>query len=211
MGERRRLRDEIRAILDAVRGAPGSRGVRNGAFFAILAETGARVNALRTLDGPTASDAIGRLRIFLHDKGKAEPREVELSHTASEALRAYAAAFNRRAGLHGWRVRVHLGEPGMVWRNSPRGCWSDQDVRATLRTACVTAHGSRATPHAFRRAFATDAASVLPRHIVAQAGGWKGLERLDDHYVQPRPQTIWDKLDGPSTRTSARPERGGTG
>ena len=50
------------------------------------------------------------------------------------------------------------------------------------------------TPHALRRAFATDAASVLPRHTVAQAGGWKGLERLDDHYVQPRNATIREKL-----------------
>jgi integrase len=186
---------EIRAVLDAVGGARGYHGARNAAFFTILAETGARVNALRTLD---AADCFqmpsGRLRIFLYDKGKAEPREVELSHMASEALRAYAAAFNRVAGLCRWRVRVHLGESGAVWRNSPRGCWSDHDVRATLRAACATAHVCEVTPHAFRRAFATDTASVLPRHIVAQAGGWKGLERLDDHYVQARPQTIWAKL-----------------
>jgi integrase len=186
---------DIRAILDAVGGAPGYQGVRNGAFFTILAETGARVNALRTLD---AADSFqmpsGRLRIFLHDKGKAEPREVELSVAASEALVAYAAAFNRVAGLCRWRVRIHLGESGAVWRNSPRGCWSDRDVRATLRAACVAAHVPEVTPHAFRRAFATDTASVLPRHVVAQAGGWKGLERLDNHYVQTRPQTIWAKL-----------------
>jgi hypothetical protein len=59
------------------------------------------------------------------------------------------------------------------------------------------------TPHALRRAFATDAASLLPRHTVAQAGGWQGVERLDDHYVQPRPATILRKLDrsrGETTR-----------
>src|SRR5262249_28054803 len=42
---------EIRALLDALGAAPGYRGTRNLAFFSILAETGARVNALRNLDG----------------------------------------------------------------------------------------------------------------------------------------------------------------
>ena len=50
--------------------------------------------------------------------------------------------------------------------------------------------------YVLRRAFATDATSVLPRHTVAQAGGWHGLERLDDHYVQPRGTTIREKLAG---------------
>ena len=58
------------------------------------------------------------------------------------------------------------------------------------------------TPHALRRAFATDAASVLPRHTVAQAGGWKGLERLDDHYVQPRGDAIRAKLNRQEGRSA---------
>ncbi len=49
-------------------------------------------------------------------------------------------------------------------------------------------------PHALRRAFASNAASVLPRHVVARAGGWQGLERLDDHYVQARDARIGAKL-----------------
>src|SRR4051794_25577712 len=85
---------QIRDVLGAVGRAPGYVGIRNRAFFQILAETGARVNALRQLDG---ADCVrmpnGRLRIFLHEKGKAEPREVELSHDAADKLRAYAAAF----------------------------------------------------------------------------------------------------------------------
>ena len=175
---------------------PGYLGARNRAFFLILAETGARVNALRRLDGTDCVEMPnGRLRIFLHEKGKAEPREIELSRDAASALRAYAEAFNYHAAVRRWRVRVRLGEPGPVWRNSPRGCWSYDDILATLRAGCSAAEVPPFTPHALRRAFATDAASVLPRHTVAQAGGWKGLERLDDHYVQPRGATIREKLD----------------
>jgi hypothetical protein len=91
-------------------------------------------------------------------------------------------------------VRIWLGEPGPVWRNSARGCWSYDDILATLRAGCIAAEVPPFAPHALRREFATDAASVLPRHTVAQAGGWKGLERLDDHYVQPRSVTIHGKL-----------------
>jgi integrase len=187
---------EIRAILDAVDAEPGYRGARNLAFFTILAETGCRVNALRTLDGADCVEMpTGRLRIFLHEKGKAEPREIELSREAAGAVHAYMAAFNRHAALRRWPLRVQLGAAGAVWRNSARGCWSENDLRATLRVGCVAAEVPTLTPHAFRRAFATDAASVLPRHTVARAGGWQGLERLDDHYVQPRAATILAKLD----------------
>jgi integrase len=186
---------QIRDILDAVGHAPGYVGIRNRAFFQILAETGARLNALRQLDG---SDCVqmpnGRLRIFLHEKGKAEPREVEVSRDAADVLRSYAAAFNYLAAFRLWPVRVRLGEPGPIWRNSSRGCWSSEDIRETLRAGCHAAEVLEITPHALRRAFATDAASVLPRHTVAQAGGWKGLERLDDHYVQPRGDAIRAKL-----------------
>jgi integrase len=186
---------QIQDVLDAVGRAPGYRGARNRAFLTILAETGARVNALRQLDGADCIEMLsGRLRLFLHEKGKAEPREVELSRDAAVALRAYADAFNYLAAVRRWCARVRLGEPGPVWRNSPRGCWSYDDILDTLRAGCSAAEVPPFTPHALRRAFATDAASVLPRHTVAQAGGWKGLERLDDHYVQPRGAEIRDKL-----------------
>ena len=187
---------QIRDVIDAAGRESGYRGARNRAFFTILAETGARVNALRQLDGADCVEMpSGRLRIFLHEKGKAEAREIELSHAAAAALRFYAEAFNYLATFRRWRERICLGEQGPVWRNSPRGCWSYHDILATLRAACQTPEAPTLTPHALRRAFATDAASVLPRHVVAQAGGWKGLERLDDHYVQPRGATIAEKLD----------------
>ena len=187
---------EVVDILEALGHAQGYIGLRDHAFFAILAESGARVNALRLLDG-TDCVAVpsGRLRIFLHEKGKAEPREVELGHRTAGLLRSYAEAFNYLAAARRWRLRVRLGEPGAVWRNSGRGCWSYVDVRHRLRVACVAAGVEEFTPHALRRAFATDAASLLPRSVVAQAGGWQGLERLDDHYVQPHAAMIWDKLE----------------
>jgi integrase len=196
---------QIRDVLDAMAHAPGYRGLRNRAFVQILTATGARVNALRELDGADCFEMPnGRLRIFLHEKGKAEPREVELSREAAGAVRAYAEAFNYHAAVRRWDARARLGEPGPVWRNSSRGCWSYADILATLRAGCVMAEVPPFTPHALRRAFASDAASVLPRHTVAQAGGWQGLERLDDHYVQPRDATIREKL----SRSARRSDQG---
>lgn len=187
---------EVRAVIEAVSVRPGYRGARNRAFFLILAETGCRVTALRTLDGTNCLEMpSGRLRLFLYEKGKAEPREVELSRSAVAALREYEAAFNLMAAIRRWTVRIQFGHPGAIWRNSGRGCWSEADVRHTLRDGCTSARVPALTPHAFRRAFATDAASVLPRHTVARAGGWQGLERLDDHYVQPRAEIIAAKLN----------------
>jgi integrase len=197
---------QVRDVLEAVGRAPGYLGARNRAFFLILAETGARVNALRQLDGTDCVEMpSGRLRLFLHEKSKGERREVELSRAAADALRVYAEAFNYLAAVRRWPVRVRLGETGAIWRNSPRGCWSDADIRATLRAGCSAAEVPSFTPHAFRRAFATDAASVLPRHTVARAGGWEGLERLDDHYVQPRIGAIRAKLTR-QEHDDARPE-----
>ncbi len=186
---------QVADALDALGREPGYLGLRNRAFFLILAETGGRVNALRELDGVDCIEMpSGRLRIFLHEKGKGEPREVELGRAATDAVRAYAEAFNYHAAVRRWPARVRLGEPGPIWRNSSRGRWSVDDIRRTLRAACLAAEVPPFTPHALRRAFATDAASVLPRHTVALAGGWQGLERLDDHYVRPRGWAIRDKL-----------------
>ena len=79
-------------------------------------------------------------------------------------------------------------------RNDVGRRWGYASVAETLRSGCERAGVPEFSPHALRRAFASDAASLLPRHIVAQAGGWKGRDRLDDHYVQPCETTIWEKL-----------------
>jgi integrase len=187
--------DDITALLGASRLQPGYLGLRNYTFFLILAETGTRVNALRMLDGGDCVEMpSGCLRLFLHEKGKAEPREVELSRAAADSLRAYVRAFNRLAVAHRWATRIRLGEPGPIWRNSRRGRWSYEKLCVSLRAACDAAEVPSITPHALRRAFATDAASVLPRHVVALAGGWQGLERLDDHYIHPRDAVLWQKV-----------------
>jgi integrase len=186
---------QVRDVLDAIGRASGYPGLRNRAFLTILAETGARVNALRLLDGTDCFEMPnGRLRIFLHEKGKGEPREIEVSREAADGVRAYAEAFNYHAAVRRWPVRVRLGERGPIWRNSTRGRWSYDNILATLRAGCIASEIPPFTPHALRRAFATEAASVLPRHTVARAGGWQGLDRLDDHYVRPRSTTIREKL-----------------
>lgn len=141
---------EIRDVLDAVGRAPGYVGLRNRSYFAILAETGARVNALRLFDGQDCVEMPnGRLRIFLHEKGKAEPREVEPSRTTADALRAYAEAFNYLAATRRWGVRVQLGKPGAVWRNSPRG--SRGAAVRPARTTPRVRHGRRECPAAPHR------------------------------------------------------------
>lgn len=187
---------DISAVLGSVGSAPGFTGRRNRAFFGILAATGCRVNALRELDG---GDWLvlpnGRMRIYLHEKGKVERREVELSREAARDLMEYTAAFNRLVASRRWKNRVECGKPGAVWRNTAGSRWGYASVLKTLKDGCIHASVPEFAPHALRRAFASDAASRLPRHVVAQAGGWKGLERLDDHYIQPHETTIWEKLN----------------
>jgi len=187
--------DEVQAVLRALGETPGYLGLRNWCFFSILAASGARVNALRELDGADCVEMpSGRMRIFIHDKGKHEPREVELSRELTATLQAYVAEFNAYAARRAWKVRIRIGQPGAVWRNSGRGHWSYYDIRQTLAAACKQTNIALLRPHAFRRAFATGAASVVPRHVVAQAGGWQGVERLDNHYIRPDIRNVVDKL-----------------
>jgi len=187
--------DEVNRVLAVLGDASGFIGQRNRAFFGLLGATGCRVNALRSLEGAACVlMPSGHLRLYLHEKGKAERREVELSREAARDVQAYLEAFNRYAGNRGWGTRVRIGEPGAIWRNATGRPWSYADILTTLRAGCAGARVAAFTPHALRRAFATEAASRLPRHIVALAGGWSGLERLDDHYVRPQESVIWQKL-----------------
>lgn len=193
--------DDVRAVLKVVAADRGFLGLRNHAFYGILAASGSRVNALRQLEGHDCVQLPnGRLRLFLHEKGKHEPREVELSGELSSALLTYIDQFNQCAVQLAWRSRIGFDEPGPIWRRPGGGAWSYRSILKTLRTACATAGVTEFSPHAFRRAFASDAATLLPRHTVAQAGGWKGLERLDNHYIQPRDEIIWSKLRNLSSR-----------
>ncbi len=199
-------RGEIAAVLQCLGSTPGYTGLRNWTFFSILAASGCRVNALRQLDG---KDCLvlpnGRVRLYLHEKGKAEQREVELSNVTAHALIEYVSAFNQLAVSRRWKCRVQVGKPGAIWRNSAGNRWGYAAALAALKTACSGAGVPEFSPHALRRAFASDATSLLPRHVVAQAGGWKGLDRLDNHYVQPRDATVWEKLTRVNQVTTIAP------
>jgi integrase len=186
---------EVQAIIAAAGRAPGFKGRRNTAFFTLLHESGARVNALREIEGRDIYELPnGRLRVLLHAKGRHERREVEVSGQARQLLVAYLAAFNGRAAYAGRTERIGMGVAGPFWRSTRGQQWAYANVAETFDRACLAAGTYAFTCHALRRAFASDAASVLPRHVVAQAGGWQGLDRLDNHYIQPRVWSIARKL-----------------
>src|SRR5688572_21593388 len=64
---------EVSRLFHVLEQAPGFVGRRNVAFFRVLWTTGCRVNALRLLDGRNlAVMPDGRIRLYLHEKGKSE-------------------------------------------------------------------------------------------------------------------------------------------
>ncbi len=187
---------EVHAIIAAASSAAGGfQGRRNRAFLTLLHETGSRANALRVLDGRDIFELpCGRLRLLLHAKGHRERREVEVSENAARLLREYVGAFNGHAAYAGRPERIGIGDPGPFWRSTFGQRWSYSHLARTFDRACFASGSHAYSLHALRRAFASDAASRLPRHVVAAAGGWQGLDRLDNHYVQPRMLTIARKL-----------------
>jgi integrase len=190
-------RDDIRQVLQVVGAEPGFTGIRN----TVLVGSGARVNALRKLDGNHCIRLpAGRVRLFLHEKGKREAREVELDQEQANHLQAYIHAFNACAVASGWKARIQLGAPGPIWCEPGGQRWTYARIAATLRISCSQAGVPPLTPHALRRAFASDVASGLPRYIVGLAGGWQGIERLDNHYIQVRERSLWAKLDRANQR-----------
>jgi integrase len=186
---------EVKAIIAEAGRAPGFKGKRNTAFFALLHESGSRVNALREIEGRDIHELHdGRLRLLLHAKGRHERREVEVSERARQLLVAYIDCFNGRAADVGRAERIGIGAWGPFWRSTWGQQWAYANVAETFDRACLAAGTHAFTCHALRRAFASDAASVVPRHVVAQAGGWQGLDRLDNHYIQTRVWSIARKL-----------------
>jgi integrase len=201
--------NEVAAIIAAASEAHGFKGVRNRAFFTLLYETGSRVNALRGLTGDAViALSSGGLRLMLHAKGQTASREIELSERAATLLHAYIASFNRHAAVAGRCERIRIGEPGPIWRSAWGTQWAYRGVVETFAQACLAAGAAPYTLHTFRRAFATEAASKLPRHVVARAGGWQGLERLDNHYIRPRQEAVIAKLaDRPTRNPSVKEAR----
>lgn len=187
--------EEVGAIVREAARSAGFQGKRNLAFFTVLYESGCRVNALRELrcDKVFALPS-GHLRVMVHAKSRASEREIELSRHAGQCLHDYIEAFNGQAAKAGRTDRIELGGFGPLWRSSWTVQWGYRGASARFSEACLRAGVRAYTLHSFRRAFATEAAAILPRHTVAQAGGWKGRERMDKHYVTARDEAIAQKL-----------------
>ena len=192
---------EITAIIEAV-GEPQGRaqpaqgwlGLRNRAFFTILAATGLRVNALRAISLNACFERPdGSVRLLAAEKNRPEAHEVELGSEAVSALGAYLDAYNRWAADCG-TVPLILGGEGSLWRTLRGTGWGEKDLRRVLRSACQASGVADYTPHAFRRFWATEAAQRLPRWEAALAGGWRGTDRFDQHYVGVREDALRDKL-----------------
>ena len=190
-------RDEVQAILAAMGRTAGWAGLRDRAFATLLGSTAARVTALRTLD---AADCHvlpdDRVRIFLHQKNGRARHEVELDRESRAALRLYVLGFNETMQAAGRLDRIALGQPGPVWRTARGTQLPDKTMRTALRRACRLAGTRDYTPHAFRRAWATEAAEALLRWEAALGGGWRGTARFDASYVTPRRKAVWTKLSG---------------
>lgn len=194
--------EEAALLIATAARAPGHRGPRNGAFLALL-ETGARVNALLELDGddvlPTAN---GQLQIRVHEKGHIEKHPVLLSRRQTDLLLRYFDDVQARAAALGRVMVIGVGVPGRIWRD-PRGrSWSHGDVCAVLERACLVAETAHYRPHAFRRMYATEAASYLERQTVADAVGWRD-PAVGDLYINPRHAVIAKKLREDAARALA--------
>ena len=200
--------EDLCAMIAAMGRAEGWIGLRDRAFATLLASTASRVNALRTLEGVDCHSLPGdRVRVLLHQKNGRERHEVELDRVSREALRLYIFAFNEAMRGAGRPYRIVLGKPGPIWRTERGVQMPEKTLRAALRRACVVAGTPDYTPHAFRRAWATAAAEVLPRWEGALGGGWRGTERFDASYVTPSRASVWRKLAAVAVEHPAdRPE-----
>ena len=185
---------ELDALLTNLGADDGWAGQRNALFFRILAATGIRVGALLELDGRDVRRVDdGAVHFFPHDKASGGRFELEVPSRFREPLEAYFNAVNQSLVGRG-QGRVGFGKAGAVWRGPNGKRWSADQMRHRLRIACREAEIPDYTPHSFRAYFATRATSIAPRRVAALAGGWRGTERMDDHYVGVPRDAIERKL-----------------
>jgi len=195
--------EESVAILHALTEQLGWAAARNAAFLGILSARGQRVGALLKLDGADLHRLRdGRVRMLLHAKSSREPLELVLPVEALAPLDAYAEGFNAWARASGSIVRVGFGQPGVFWRGSGGQPWKYAGWSRELAVACLRAGVPKVTAHGFRRAYATQATSVVPRSVAALAGNWTSPRRMDDHYVQPSLARLRVQLSTLSTARS---------
>ena len=194
---------QVSDIVKITAQASGFKGHRNEALFTILYQSGSRVNALLEAD---CSDLIvmpnGTVRLMLNAKGRCEPREIELTPHAARLLSHYCKEFNREAALHGSTARIGLGENGPLWRSGWNRQWSYEAVRKTFKGACSSIGAPEYRLHSLRRAFASDAAAVLPRDVIAPAGDWDRKEPMDNCYINVREDSVARKLAAARTHAA---------
>ena len=123
--------------------------------------------------------------MLLHAKSSREPFELTLPAVATTMLEAYIDRFNAWARASASGQRVGFGVPGPIWRGSSRRPWRYSGWSRELADACTEASIPRFTAHGYRRAFASQATTLVPRSVAALAGNWTSPRRMDDHYVQP--------------------------
>ncbi len=189
--------DEADAIRRAISAPPGWAGTRNGAFLAVLASRGQRVGALLRLDGADLHKLPdGRARVLLRAKSSRVPFEAVLSADALNQIERYVVGFNAWARVSGLADRIGFGLPGPFWRGPTGKAWSYTQWSTELSEACLQAGVPRVTAHGFRRAFASQATTVVSRPLAALAGNWTTPRRMDDHYVQPSLTRLRGQLSG---------------
>lgn len=206
---------QTEGILRHMGNAAGWKGSRNRAFLLILSQRGQRVGALLQLDGASAYRLPnGETRLLLRAKSSRTPAELTLPVTAAQALDQYIHGFNAWALVRGLTVRIGFGVAGPIWRTHTGGAWSYEGWRAELASATTATGAPGLTAHSFRRGFATEAVTVVPRALAALAGNWTSTRRMDDHYVHPDPRRIGrlvghlgaesdEEIRAPSTRVLA--------
>lgn len=191
----------MNALLEAAGREAGWDGERDRALFEVLFYTGARVNAIRCLDGSAIRrEPDGSARMLIRAKHPKDSGEFLIPVDVVRLIDRYARTFNLWARARGSPSRIGIGVHGPLWC-SPRGnVMPYEEVGRRLTAACVVAGVARITPHALRHAFATLATEGNPRFTVAAAGGWAGPRLMDDHYVRRDHEFVSGRLAAAAAR-----------
>lgn len=177
--------EELAALFEAAGDDPGWIGDRDTALFQTMFFSGARVNAVRDLDGAAIyREPDGGGRILVHAKHPKDSGEFLIPAAVMERIDRYAAGFNSWAVARGLAVRVGVGVEGALWRSRRGRLLSYDEIRRQLTVACTGAGVRRITPHGFRHLFASLATEDNSRVVSASAGGWAGPRLMDEHYVR---------------------------
>jgi len=158
--------DELARLLDAA-GTPMER-----AFVSVLAETGARIGELLTLDrkGVVFQDDVA----YLHVNGKTGPRQVPITWSA-KALHFYMEAVQGEPDTPLWRSSAKAIKPFLEY-------WTARKMLQRLRReAGVT---KKVNPHHWRHSRVTlDAKNGMERFQMCAYFGWRFTSHMPDTYI----------------------------